>query len=207
MFPEFGDAGELGTGALMTYSGLQQILPTALRNTYLVRYSPAVPVGAERDLVASAVAPYSTRVDARPQDLVGLSRGDGLIGVLTATLALLGFAMLLHTLLAGTRRFRRDFAVLRTLGLRRPQVWATVAWQVATLVAAALVIGVPVGVAAGRVAWQDFATSLGLAASPVVTIGPLAGVISGVLTIAALAALTPALLATRDRPARALRAA
>ena len=81
------------------------------------------------------------------------------------------------------------------------------AWQVATLVAAALVIGVPAGVAAGRVAWQDFATSLGLAASPVVTIGPLAGVIAGVLTIAALAALTPALLATRDRPARALRAA
>src|SRR5262249_17935908 len=38
IFPEFGDAGQLGTGALMTEKGLSALLPDAPRNTFLVGF-------------------------------------------------------------------------------------------------------------------------------------------------------------------------
>ena len=207
VFPEFGDAGQLGTGAYMTFDGVHRLLPTALRNTYLVRYADRSAVGRERRLVASAVVPYPTRQDARPQDLVDLARGDGLLGFLSVALALLALAVLVHALVSATRDARRDFAVLRALGLLRPQVWWTVGWQVASIVGCALLIGVPLGLAVGQLAWERFATSLGIASDAVVPVGSLALAVSGAVVIAALAAFAPALLAARSRPAVVLRSA
>jgi ABC-type lipoprotein release transport system permease subunit len=49
-------------------------------------------------------------------------------------------------------RRKRDFAVLRTVGVVDRQVSATVAWQASTLAVVGLVLGVPLGSspAAGR---------------------------------------------------------
>src|SRR5262249_31188828 len=40
VFPEFGDSGQLGTGAFTTYAGLTRLLPDAPRNSYFVRLHP-----------------------------------------------------------------------------------------------------------------------------------------------------------------------
>ena len=153
--------------------------PTALRNTYLVRYADRSSIDQERQLVASAVVPYPTREDARPQDLVDLARGDGLLGFLSVALALLALAVLVHALVSATRNARRDFAVLRALGLLRPQVWWTVGWQVASIMGAALVLGIPLGLAVGQLAWERFAMSLGIASDAVVPTGSLALAVGG----------------------------
>src|SRR5206468_519488 len=54
-------------------------------------------------------------------------------------------------------------AVLKALGFVRSQVFAAVAWQATTLVGLALLVGLPLGVAAGRWTWQVFAGRLGAA--------------------------------------------
>ena len=52
-----------------------------------------------------------------------------------------------------TRRRRRDFAVLRSIGLTRRQVRSTISWQASTLTAVALGLGIPLGIVCGRMAW------------------------------------------------------
>ena len=52
--------------------------------------------------------------------------------------------------------------ILQALGLLRRQLSAVTAWQVTTLTGLALLVGLPLGVAAGHWAWALFAGNLGL---------------------------------------------
>jgi hypothetical protein len=69
-----------------------------------------------------------------------------------------------------------------------------------------LVIGVPLGVAAGQFVWRAFATNFGVV--PVAVVPPLllAGLAAAVLAAANVLAAVPALLAARSRPGQLLRA-
>ena len=67
-------------------------------------------------------------------------------------------------------------------------------------------IGIPVGVAAGRVAWLFYADRLGVKPEAVVPVGQLALVGAAVVAIAVLAALVPGRRASRRSPAALLRA-
>jgi len=86
----------------------------------------------------------------------------------TLALALTAAAVLALTLtvLASVRQRRRQLAVLKTLGLRRRQLRATVAWQASTILVIAALAGVPLGVAAGHWAWASFATTVGFVPVP-----------------------------------------
>ena len=42
VFPTYGDAGQLGDGALMTFQGLQRVLPDAKKNVFLIRFRSGV---------------------------------------------------------------------------------------------------------------------------------------------------------------------
>ena len=76
-----------------------------------------------------------------------------------------------HLLMTSVRRRQRDFAVLRALGFTSWQVRGTLCWQAVVLAAVALLVGVPAGIACGRLCWQVFAYQLGI--TPVVAV-PLA---------------------------------
>jgi hypothetical protein len=52
--------------------------------------------------------------------------------------------------------------VLKTLGLRRSQLLRLVSWQASALAAASLLVGLPLGLLAGRWAWLVFADSAGV---------------------------------------------
>src|SRR5262249_60638561 len=74
-----------------------------------------------------------------------------------------------HFIVISGGRCRREFAILKPLGLLRRQVSSITAWQVSILTGLALLAGLPLGVAAGRWTWALFCHSLGLPAAAVVT--------------------------------------
>jgi ABC-type lipoprotein release transport system permease subunit len=122
-----------------------------------------------------------------------------------AVLGLLIVAALTQTLFVSVRAQRRDTAILRTLGFVRRQVHAAVRWQASITVLAGLVVGVPLGVAIGSVAWRRVATSLGVEATPAPAWLWLGGLTVATLTIGNLVALWPARRAGRLHPAEILR--
>jgi hypothetical protein len=75
-------------------------------------------------------------------------------------------------LLASVRQRRRELALLKALGLTRRQVMAAVAWQASVILVVAVLVGGPLGVAAGHWAWAAFASSLGAVPVTVVPLPP-----------------------------------
>jgi putative ABC transport system permease protein len=106
--------------------------------------------------------------------------------------------------MTSVRRRQRDFAILRALGFTSWQVRGTLCWQALTLAGIALLIGVPAGIACGRLCWQVFAYQLGI--TPVVALPAAVLSIMAVswLAAAAVIAALPGETATRNPPARLL---
>jgi ABC-type antimicrobial peptide transport system permease subunit len=121
-------------------------------------------------------------------------------------LAVLAAGTLAHVLLTSVSRRRRDLALLKTLGFTRAQVQAVVAWQATAFAAVALLIGLPLGVVAGRLAWAGFANAAGVATQATVDVSLVLLAIPVTLVLANLIAAWPARTAARLRPAMVLRA-
>jgi predicted lysophospholipase L1 biosynthesis ABC-type transport system permease subunit len=109
------------------------------------------------------------------------------------------------TVLASVRRWRRELALLKTLGMTRRQVRAIVGWQTTLTLAVAIAVGVPLGIAAGRWAWQSFAGSLGVAPDTVVPVLLLAAGCAALIVAGNLLASVPAAIAARTPAAGTLR--
>jgi predicted lysophospholipase L1 biosynthesis ABC-type transport system permease subunit len=103
------------------------------------------------------------------------------------------------------RRRRRDLAILKALGFVRRQVWATVAWQASCVAVISLLVGVPVGIAAGRWAWNAFANSVGVVPEPAIPLVAALLVIPITLIAANAVAALPARAAGHVGPASVLR--
>ena len=101
-------------------------------------------------------------------------------------------AVIIHALWARTRTNRHALAVLRAVGCTGRQLNAIAAWQVLPAVCAAIVIGIPVGIALGRQSFAFFAHSLAVVDNPsttVMTVGALVGAVVVAATIASLVSL------------------
>ena len=137
-------------------------------------------------------------------ELLSLGRVSGLPMALAGILAVLAAGALIHALLTSIRRRRRELAILKTLGFVGSQVRTAIRWQSITMTAVAVVVAVPIGIAAGRWLWLLFAQDIGVipeALVPAIAFGvaPLALVLA--VTIGAL----PARAAARTKPALVLR--
>ena len=126
--------------------------------------------------------------------------------LLGAVLALLAAGTLIHVLVTGVRRRRRDLAMLKALGLTRRQVLAVVEWQAAALAAVALLFGVPLGILAGRWSWAVFAGAAGVWPAASVPVPLVLATIPVTVALAALIAAGPGRAAARVRAAVTLRA-
>ena len=207
VFPTFSDALSLGQGAALTVGGLRDLLPPGVHappfDSVLVRFRAGSSLQASTRALASRMArlgPFVVQGPAAPTDLVNFGRVQDmplLLGISLSALALLTIA---HLLVTSVRRRRRDLAVLRVIGFTRGQVRAAVGWQAGTLACAALIIGIPLGVLCGRVAWRTPARQLGIPS--VIDVPHLLAVIAPVAV--ALAAL-PGESAAWARPADILR--
>ena len=141
----------------------------------------------------------------RPAEIVNYQSTGATPVVLAAGLAGGAIAALALMLVASVRRRRRDLALLKTLGFTARQLAATIAWQATVVAAIAAIVGLPVGIAAGRQLWTFFAQSINAVPEPTVP-ASLFLVAAGVLILANLVALVPARIAARTPAALALRA-
>jgi hypothetical protein len=142
----------------------------------------------------------------RPAEIVNYRSMGAMPAILAGGLAAGAVMGLGLTLIASVRRRRRDFALLKTLGFTRGQLAAVVAWQSTVVAVVGLVIGVPVGIAAGRWLWLAFAHELSAVPDPVIPAGSIALAVVAALVLANLVAALPGRAAARTPAAIVLRA-
>jgi ABC-type lipoprotein release transport system permease subunit len=172
---------------------------------YTFRFAEGVAPVAGRARLKDKLGDLSVSLSTDFGDAANLQRVINLPFVLAGLLAILSAATLVHILLTAVRRRARDLAILRTLGFVGSQVRAAVAWQATTLVVLSLLIGIPLGIAAGRWSWTTFTNQLGYVPEPSIRLTPVLLTIPAALVIGNLIAALPARAAARTKPAVVLR--
>jgi hypothetical protein len=217
-FPVLGGAVSLGTGAIITTAGYQNTLcpagpqraacisgalATSNGGGMLVRVVPG-PRG--RAAVSHYLDAYrsTTALAVTPTSLVNFGEAVNFPLIFGVMLAVVGAATLAHLLVVSVARRRREIGLLKVLGFVNRQVAATVSWQATTLALIGIVVGVPLGVVAGEAVWNAFANNLGAVPISVVPVWLVVTLAVGVLAVANLLAIGPALVATRSKPVRLL---
>ncbi len=140
-----------------------------------------------------------------PLELINLQNVELLPTLLGITLGALAIAALAYVLVVSGRSRRRDFAVLRAIGLDSGGTRLVVFSQAVIIAAVGLVVGLPVGVVAARWAWAGVADRV-----PLVYVAPfwmsvVLLAIPAFLLVAMVVAIWPARRVVRSRPAVVLR--
>jgi hypothetical protein len=202
--PVLDDRSGVDIGAIMSPRRLRSVAPPdSLNHDVLVRWQAGVDVDtANRRLARTA----DTEVVGarRPAELVNLERVRALPWALAAFLAVVALLAVVHAAISTVRRRLRDLAVLRALGLVDRQLSALVRWQAATFAAIGLVLGIPIGLVAGRFVWHEVATSIGVDATAATPLLPMLLIALAVVAVALIVAAVPARYARRARPAAPL---
>jgi predicted lysophospholipase L1 biosynthesis ABC-type transport system permease subunit len=167
-------------------------------NVLFVRTRP----GADEEVVRTRLGEASAQISdsgglavtlaQRPSEIVNANDIGSSPTILGVAVALSALSALVLALTAAVRRRRRDLALLKALGFTRRQLSATVAWQATGTVLVGLVVGVPAGVAFGRVLWGLFARQLDVLAEPTTPLVLIAVVILATLVIANVLSAIPA---------------
>ncbi len=213
-----GGIVSLGTGALITIPALYDTLcPPGPRQALCRQQTQA---HSNSGILASVVSgprgraainhyldvyPSSATLRITPTSLVNFGEAVNFPLVFGAMLAVFGAATLTHLLLVSVSRRRREIGLLKVLGFVNGQVASAVAWQSTTVALVGIVIGVPLGIVVGRAIWGAFARNLGAVPVSLVPVVLLGALVAGVLAVAGLIAIAPALVATRSRPTDLLR--
>ncbi|HXY92041.1 MAG TPA: ABC transporter permease [Acidimicrobiia bacterium] len=201
------DKAGLGVGALLTRAGWQRFSSDFQKTEYIFRWMPHASVATlSRTFARKMPAELPVPVDPinRPAGVVSVQQLRSTPALLALLVAVLLAAAVANALVITVRRRRREFAVLRTLGLTRAQILRTVLWQATTVALVAVVFGIPAGIVIGHWTWRVLADRLGTLAVPTLPGVALLGVAAAVLLLANLVAFVPGLRAARA-PARVLR--
>ena len=199
---------EMGTGAIVPYQDIPGADATQ-PNAILVTLRPGANLAAQRAILQRIVPADDGGVVSgvlRPAEITDYRSMGVAPLILAVALAAGAVASLWLTLAGSVRRRRADLALLKTLGLTRRQLAATVAWQSTVAVAAGALIGVPLGIALGRYLWDLFARQISVIPEPSVPVLIVCLVIAGALVAANLVAAIPGRAAARVPAAALLRA-
>ncbi|GIH25615.1 hypothetical protein Aph01nite_39250 [Acrocarpospora phusangensis] len=210
-FVPAGSHNEYDDGGVLTWDGYARLFDSYKYHLALIAFDP----GAAEDTVvarlrtaADAVAGAGTVPFDAPMPPVKLNQLQDIWPLplaLAAFLALLAVGAVGHALGIAVRRRRQEVAVLRALGMTRPQARVIVVSQATLLALTGLLFGVPLGFALGRMVWRVVADDMPLFYQPplallaLLLVGPVA------LVLANLLATWPGRLYTRLRPAQVLR--
>ena len=151
------------------------------------------------------LAPFDFAPPAPVREATALEEVRLLPVLLGTFLGLLAVGAVGHALVTAVRRRRHDLAVLRALGMTRPQSLVVVLTQSLVLAGVGLVFGVPLGVALGRMVWQAVAGYTPFQYDPPVAALALLLVGPATLAAAGLLAAWPGWRAARLRVAQVLR--
>lgn len=163
VFPVFAEAGQLGDGVYVTRSGGVRIAGAGTSYpSALVRLNPDTKLDDVTGALEAKFGGVAVIRQGKPTDIVDFGQAKQTPYLLGALLGAVAVFTLIQLLVTATRRRRRDLAVVRALGFVQRQVRMAVTWQALTLVGIALVVGLPVGIAAGSLLWRRFADNLGV---------------------------------------------
>lgn len=212
--PQASSHPSLGQGALLTFAGLAAQDDTAFPGVALVDLRSGADARKLSPTIKQLVADHMTTLpseasesyrDLRPADIIGLSTASRTAYVLAMALIAAAVLSMALTLGASVRRRARTYAVLACLGFDGAAVRSTVRWQTDVVIGIAVLLGLPIGIATGRVAWRAFAEQLGVASQPTVPLLLIVFACISLLVVANVAAIQPARNAVRhSRLVRAL---
>jgi len=204
----------LGSGALITIPGLERLLcqpgpglaacERRLEHQSNGGYLASVVPGARGQAAINRYLESDSSIATTPitpTSLVNFGEAVDFPLIFGAMLAVFGAATLAHLLVVSVSRRRREMGLLKVLGFVKRQVASIVTWQATTVAVVGVIFGVPLGVIAGQAVWRTFANNLGAVPFAVVPVWLLAVLVAGVLAVANLIAVAPALVATRFKPA------
>jgi ABC-type lipoprotein release transport system permease subunit len=223
--PSFGvgatDHPGLGRGAMVPQLTLQAAMGQApgerpaeseslpvLPSAVAIDLTPGTTAGQRAALVSRIVSANPDGIPggsyelshARASAIVNTEQMGGQPLALAVGLAVAAVLSLALTLLSLVRRRRRELALLKALGMTRGQVRGVIAWQTTLMLLIAVVVGGPLGIACGRLAWRAFAGSLGVVPIVEVPVAALVLGLAGLVLAGNLLAALPAAVAARTRP-------
>jgi hypothetical protein len=196
-------------GAWVTGAAFRQLYPSGFFKFHmlLVRFQPGVAKAAAIKSANQATeGVFGLEHDSPPADVINLRTVRLLPTLMGIFLALLAIGAVGHALATAVYRRRHDIAVLRALGLTRPQVRATVAWQATTLAIVGLVFGIPLGLALARTLWRVVAERTPVQYVPPLALIAMLSVIPLSLLAVNILAAYPGHRAVRQRISTVLRA-
>lgn len=196
-----GDGAAVSTSTMRTL-GIKRIDAAGL---VIVRFRTGIDKTRALDRARRAVhANFAFASDDRTI-VGGIKRVQTVPFGLVVVLGVLGGAAFVHFQIVATRRRRHDVGVLKTIGFTHRQVLSMLAVQTLTIGVAALVVGVPVGLIAGRISWTRFADYLRVVASPSTTFAVIAISVVTLLVVAFVTGLASGTHTAGGRPAQILR--
>jgi ABC-type lipoprotein release transport system permease subunit len=214
--PSIGQGGadhtSLGRGAVMRFEDLADLMApgTTCLATEDALCAQAlvfdVAPGSDGDAIARRIAsidpdttPGGTYEQAitRAADIRNYDQMRSLPLALAGALASAAVVAFGFSLTATVRARGRELAVLRALGFTSRQLRTTLVTHAVVIAVVATVVGVPLGIAAGRLQWIRFADDVGVVPLPVVAVPLLVTAAIAAVLLSALVALLPARLAAR----------
>ncbi|CAN5444556.1 hypothetical protein BH18ACT1_BH18ACT1_13560 [soil metagenome] len=206
LFPTF-ETDEFTEGAFLTPGGLDTVRQSDGFERAILSFDPDTDPTDARERLAEEY-PKNFSVYALPEppgDVDNLAQVNALPWVLCGFLGVLALAAVAHALAVSVRRRRGELAVLRAVGFRRRQTRAVVGWQATSLALVGAAVGLPLGIAVGRLAWSLVARRLGVLDDPALPVPALAVLPLATLVLANLTAALPARRASALKPALGLR--
>jgi len=207
---------EMGTGAVLS----DRLIPPAARNLFETTPGPnAILIrtksGASQTALRS-IESIGRRLDIAQNggSVLGVQRPAQILnyGSLGTTPLFLGAALaagaaaaLAITLVTSVRRRRRDLAILKTLGFTRVQLATAVAVQAGVAAVIGCAIGIPAGIALGRVLWNLFAGEISAVPDPTVPTGTIVTIGVVAIVLAIVVAMLPGRIAARTATTQLLR--
>ena len=140
-----------------------------------------------------------------PLDVTNLRNVRPLPLLFAAFTMVLAIGTVAHVSASVVRRRGSELAVLRSLGMTGGGIRAALGWQATTLSVIGLMVGVPIGVALGRVSWRVVADHTPLVFSPPLAMVALVLAAPVTILLANVIATYPGWRASRLRPAEQLR--
>ena len=187
--PTFNDLRP-AQGTVFTVDGLDEVTLADPIRIALLRYAPGVDPAEKavefQDLTLGVLGPIT------PPQLASLDDASVVVVGLITFFAALALVGLLQALALSTRRHRGNLAVWRTLGFVPSEVRRAVLWQSVLVTAVGVLVGVPLGLYAGRVAWRLTIQSVGVLDDPTYPVLLVAIALPAAVVVAVVFGLLPA---------------
>ena len=148
----------------MTFAGSDRLLGSTGDNPEIEHeinfgYVPGTDeAAADADLRSAGLEIFLSEAAVLPPSVANLGQVADIPLWIAAYLGILGLSALGHGLVVGVGSQRREFVILRALGLRRRGAVAIIAIQVLAMAGLAAVAGLPIGMLVSRRLWHLLAT-------------------------------------------------